>query len=257
MAIDRHLWRTSFSDTIVPKYPCPKCGKGSLIWDKDRYVNLEPTYSKREHSDENWSPDWVTSRFVGLSICANAMCGEVVAIAGSSYVDHQYVYSAEGEQDLDGWQTMLKPASMTPAPHLFPLSQKIPDAIRKEITLAFQLYWADLGAATARLRTSLEMVLDDRGVPRKSDKLNLKGKGILNLEQRILKFAATAGDAESAEAMEALRVVGNIGTHGETIYDKDFFDLLDVYEHALLEIYEQLSAKRKAKRARLIALKDK
>ncbi len=101
------------------------------------------------------------------------------------------------------------------------------------------------------------MVLDDQRVPRKTDKPNPKGKGLLNLEQRILKFAEAAGDPDAAASMDALRVVGNLGTHGERIKEQDYFDVLGIYEHALLEIYEQLSVKRKATQARLKGLNDK
>ncbi|QYO75377.1 DUF4145 domain-containing protein [Devosia salina] len=257
MTVNRNLWRRNFSDRSVPRYPCPRCGRGSLVWDEDRYVKLEPKHSERKHDNEDWEPDWVQYRFVGFSKCNNSTCGEIVAIAGLGYVDREYVYGDGVGLDEYEWQTMVSPTSISPAPNLFPLSPKIPEQIRGEIKLAFKVYWGDVRAATIRLRTSLEMVLDDRGVPRTTDKTDKKGKGMLPLEQRIAKFAESAGDDESAEAMHALRVVGNIGTHGETVRDEDFFDILDVYEHALLEIYEQPSAQRKAMRARLIALKDK
>lgn len=257
MAINKHLWRSQFSDKAVPKYPCPKCGKGKLVWNKEKYANLEPAYSKRDHDEEGWDPDWISSRFVGFSICDMTFCGEIVAISGSSSVDHEYGWDDAEGTHTDEWVTMLRPSSMTPTPHLFPLPKSIPDPIRKDIVLAFSLYWTDLSASTSRLRTSLEMVLDDQKVPRKTDKPNPKGKGLLNLEQRIMKFAEAAGDEDAAASMDALRVVGNLGTHGESVKEQDYFDLLDLYEHALLEIYEQLSAKRKATQARLKALSDK
>lgn len=55
--------------------------------------------------------------------------------------------------------------------------------------------------------------------------------------------------------MTAMRVVGNLGTHGDEVIEGDYFDLLDVFEDALAEIYEQKTAKLKAKKLALIALK--
>ncbi len=45
--------------------------------------------------------------------------------------------------------------------------------------------------------------------------------------------------------------MGNLGTHGDEVKPGDYFDLLDVYEDALPEIYEQKTANPKAKKKAL------
>ena len=108
-------------------------------------------------------------------------------------------------------------------------------------------------ASTSRLRTSLERVLDDRGIP--AFKAGKNGKQVrLFLNERIDMFELSTNDPESAESMQALRVVGNLGTHGDQVKLKDYLNLLDVYEDALTEIYMQKKAAMKNKKLALIAL---
>tara|TARA_R100000935_G_scaffold43359_1_gene65730 strand:+ start:5424 stop:5858 length:435 start_codon:yes stop_codon:yes gene_type:complete len=143
---------------------------------------------------------------------------------------------------------------MHPAPPLFPISKNIPKTVEVELKLAFQLFWADLSASTSRLRTSLERVLDEQGIPSFGQLKTGKPKR-LTLFDRIDSFEKKTQDAEIAESMTAMRIVGNLGTHGDEVVEGDYFDLLDVYEDALAEIYEKKSANLKAKKAALIALK--
>ncbi|UWQ76001.1 DUF4145 domain-containing protein [Leisingera sp. M658] len=141
------------------------------------------------------------------------------------------------------------------ADHFFG-GDSFPTSVQEELKLAFQLYWADLSASTSRLRTSLERVLDEEGIPRHVKDNKGKEKRC-SLFQRIDIFEQTKKDADIAESMNALRVVGNLGTHGDAVTADDYFDLLDVYEDALAEIYDKKTEALKAKKAGLIALGKK
>jgi len=188
-----------------------------------------------------------------MLICDNAACGEVVSVSGRAGVE-QYEHYGYDDQPESGFNTWLQPVSMFPAPPLFPIAKKFPAEVKKELMLAFQLFWTDRSASTSRLRTSLERVLDDKGIatsaPDKKGKLQR-----LTLFARIDLFEKATKDADIAESMTAMRVVGNLGTHGDEVIEGDYFDLLDVFEDALAEIYEQKTAKLKAKKLALIALK--
>lgn len=213
----------------------------------------EPKHSVNSHTDDDFEPEWVSEAFTTMLVCDNSVCGEIVAVSGRAGVEFLADYDQDGGANGE-WATVLYPASMYPAPPLFPISSKLPEPVKSELKLAFQLFWADRSASTSRLRTSLERLLDDRGIATTAlDKHNKSYR--LTLAARIDLFEKANNDPDNAESMNALRVVGNLGTHGDQVNLGDYFDLLDVYEDALLEIYEQTSAVLKAKKAALIALK--
>jgi hypothetical protein len=196
-------------------------------------------------------PEETIERFVGLLVCDNHACGEVVAVSGDTDVVGYFVDGPEGSEYEHS--TLLRPKSMFPPPPLFSIPKSVPHLAVVQIKLAFQLFWTDLPSAASRLRTSLELVLDALKVPREvpSQKDTMTR---LELFDRILNFANSATDPDSAESMHALRILGNLGTHGEPVPRELFFDALDIYEEALLEIFERKSDKLKAKRDRLLAL---
>lgn len=253
MAIDRNLWDQSIYHHFVKAYPCPRCAKGHVREGNAKITFAEPEYSLREHGHDAWDPDWTIQAFSVLLTCDNASCGEIVAVSGRASVETLEAWGDHDEPATTEYVTVLKPASMFPAPPLFPISKKIPEPVQRELRLAFQLYWADLSSSTSRLRTSLERVLDDKGIATVA--INNGKQSRLTLFDRIDLFEKQEKDADSAESMNALRVMGNLGTHGDEVKPGDYFDLLDVYEDALLEIYEQKTAKLKAKKKALIALK--
>lgn len=51
--------------------------------------------------------------------------------------------------------------------------------------------------------------------------------------------------------MQALRVIGNLSSHGDVL-----FDAIDVHEDALFEIYEGKTAKLKATKLKLKAMEQ-
>lgn len=255
MSIDRKIWLRRIDENFKASYPCPRCTQGRVRRGENPITLIEPHHSKREHALEEWDPSWIQMRFTTMLTCDNPTCGEVVAVSGYAGVDDYYDYDYDGNPNLS-YATWLQPLSMVPAPPLFPITKNVPREVRKELQLAFQLFWTDLSASTSRLRTSLERVLDDKGIAK--SELDKKGEmRRLQLVERIDRFKKASSDTDVVESMTAMRVVGNIGTHGDEVVEGDYFDLLEVYEDALAEIYEQKSAKLKAKKAALIDLKNK
>lgn len=57
--------------------------------------------------------------------------------------------------------------------------------------------------------------------------------------------------ADNSESMQALRVIGNLSSHGDVL-----FDAIDVHEDALFEIYEGKTAKLKATKLKLKAMEQ-
>jgi hypothetical protein len=165
MPIDRTLWNRLFEPDEIPNLPCPTCKKGRLKSDKDDIIFREPTYSKLEAQHQDWEPDWQTKRFNTFLECDNKKCGEVVAITGDTEIVETFLEDATPE-GIWALTEALRPRSMFPSPPLFPIPDSFPKAVAEQLRIAFQLYWSDFPSCISRIRTSLEIALDEKKVPR-------------------------------------------------------------------------------------------
>lgn len=228
MPVNRSIWKLAFDEANVPRLPCPECEGGRVTLAKDGLVMIEPAYSSGQHHDHDWERSWVAQRFSARMVCDEPKCGEIVFITGDMF---------HGEQDTGYGETIdvdvMQPRTIFPAPPLFPIPRGVPPEIAKELKLSFQLYWTDMSACIARLRTSVEQMLDHQQVPRAN------GAQRLNLFNRIVAFQGITNDADLSAALQGLRNVGNLGTHGGEIPTSAIFDAMDVYEHVLRVLYDK------------------
>jgi Domain of unknown function (DUF4145) len=240
--MNRDLWDRYVSKKRFPAFPCPRCKQGTLGYDEKNMKIMEPPYSRSVHGHDDWDPDWIEERFSVMLQCNLASCGEVIVMAGETQID-QVV-----NDDGNGWayEQMLKPRTVFPCLHIIKLDDDdVPKLVQEEIKAAFLLFWSDLGASASRLRASVERVLDDFKIP--STKAS---GGFLTLNDRVQQFKKI--DPDHAETFDALRFVGNVGTHGDDLKREALLDAFEIYEDAL----EELFVKKKHK-AKIDALKKK
>jgi hypothetical protein len=230
----RYLWGNYISQKRFPAFPCPKCNQGVLGYEAEDLKIIEPPYSRAAHGDDAWDPDWIEERFSLMLKCSLARCGEAVVMSGDTMID-QVV-----NDDGSGWtyEQMLKPRAVFPCLYLIELDDDVPNLVQQEIKAAFLLFWSDLGASASRLRASVERVLDDFKIP--STKAS---GGFLTLNDRIQQFKKI--DPDHAETFDALRLVGNVGTHGDDLKREALLDAFEIYEDALEELF--VKKKHKAK----------
>lgn len=250
--MNRKLWTSSFDPKKPPQFPCPTCDAGRLGLVEETTHIVEPAYSKDAHSHEEWEPDWITERFSMHLKCSDKGCGEVVVVAGDTTVLEFY---EEGPEGYDvSYMTAVKPKIMFPAPPIIDVPENAPDTVTGPLDAAFGLYWTDRAAAAARIRTSLERLLDDKLVP--TEAINKDGQThLLDLNGRIQVFEKTNPD--EAETFHALRMVGNIGAHGQDLKSQTLLDVLEIYEDALEKLYSDKQAKLKAIKDKILASKGK
>jgi Domain of unknown function (DUF4145) len=220
--MNRDLWERLFSQKRFPAFPWSRCRQGMLGYDVNNMKIMEPPYSRAAHGHEAWDPEWIEERFSVMLQCNLAGCGEVFVMAGETQID-QVV-----NDDGNGWayEQMLKPRTVFPCHHIIKLDEDVPKVVQEEIRAAFLLFWSDLGASASRLRASVERVLDDFKIP--SSKA---GGGFLNLNERIQQFKKI--DLDHAETFDALRFVGNVGTHGDHLKHEALLDAFEIYEDTL------------------------
>jgi hypothetical protein len=147
---------------------------------------------------------------------------------------------------------VLRPHSVYPGLPIIALPSEVPLEVQGETEAAFQLFWSDLGASASRLRTSVERVLDHFKIPRTK-----AGGGYLTLNDRIKEFKKI--DPAHADTFDALRHVGNVGTHLDELKREALLDAYEIYEDALNELFSKKKHKAKiaALTKKLIAAKGK
>ena len=253
MPVARHLWSRAFSRTNVPSLPCPLC-HGIMAKNGDPRVE-EPAHLKlyRDNHPGDWAPEYDCDRFSLHLLCTNPSCGEIVIMAGQTEYMEDVDDFGNGPEQYG--ESILLPKTVFPAPPLFAIPPNAPDAVRKQLALAFQLYWTDLPSCLARVRTSVELMLDDRNVAK--DTISKKTGDVvpLDLSARIAKFKSHTGDHDMSDSLDALRLVGNLGTHETTVSEEALFDAMDVYEDVLVKLYTDNMIQ--AKRDKLRATKGK
>ncbi|QRM31080.1 DUF4145 domain-containing protein [Microvirga sp. VF16] len=234
MTLTRKHWQPPF-DTW-PSWMCPICQAGTLIVAKDGVKSTETGPSVKAHEHEAWDPDWTESRFVATFVCVNAECGEVVVCCGKSSVDVTFGYDHLGYPEK-GWQEVFTPHFFSPALRFFAIPPECPVEVAQEISRAFAAAWSDLGSAANRTRSAVEALLTERKVPKTTINKNGKRVGI-NLHDRIVRFRSQ--DAEGAAYLEAVKWLGNTGSHSaQELSLDDILDGFEVFEHALHHIYVQ------------------
>jgi hypothetical protein len=162
----------------------------------------------------------------------------------------------ETENGWEQWgESLLLPKTIYPPPPMFPIPPNTPDKVADQLRLAFQLYWTDLPSCLGRVRTSVELLLDELKIP--DQKVSQKtGKTVpMNLSERIDAYKAQTGDQDASDSLDALRLVGNLGTHETKVSSEALFDAMDVYEDVLIKLFGDNSVQ--AKKSKLIATKGK
>lgn len=247
MAVNRAVWATMFAKDAFPGLPCPHCPQGKMKLAPKGLSITEPAFSKNSRSHADFEPDWVVQRFVARLVCDEAKCGETVFMVGDTELAETYV---EDEGEYSGWalEEVLRARGIFPAPPLFRIPNGVPFPVAEQLRIAFQMFWTDMPSCVARLRTGVELMLDDQKVAKQQ--LSKKtGKMVsLNLHDRIGLFESQATGAGAGESLHALRSIGNLGTHGTSVSREALFDAIDVLEDVLLGIYEKKSIKAKAKK---------
>lgn len=250
MAFDRSLYFNKYDPDTFPHFPCPKCPRGMLFLDKESLSIKEPQYSIDQHLGSKWDPELTEERFIAFLICSNQFCGEIAAITGN--VDSELEYLPEQTNDIYTPYEIsksLRLRSIFPVPQLFDIPKEIPKKIEIEIMAAFQLYWSDLGACANRLRISVESILDDLQIPA----FDLKKSGYayrIKLNDRISEYKKI--DPDHAATMDALRLIGNVGSHEGDVAQDTILDAFQIYEDTLAELYGKRSATMQKLKQRII-----
>ena len=221
MPFDRSLWGEAFVPTQPPRFPCPSCyfsHGGRLTADlSDLHVEVPQRLI--------FSP-----RFRLTMRCDVALCGEVVAVAGTvgpweTEVDGKRIVHAEA----------LYPSSFFPAPPIIAASDAQDGTTGLLIEKSSELFWVEPESCMNCVRRIIERTLDNFGVARTH--ISKKGKEErIPLHVRIQHFLDT--DEYVAESFGALKKIGNMGSHGEEIGRETMLDAYELLDNCMRHLYD-------------------
>jgi hypothetical protein len=197
----------------LPELKCPSCDNGILIAQDITIRDTAETNSIRE--EDFFDFEMTTSVFNGLLECNLPRCREFVVIVGDVTYDIEYSHDYGGGTTQDA-VTELKPKYFVPSLKLIDLPDYIPEPIRESLEASFSLFFCDSDACGNKIRASIELLLNQLGVPQYKEVTG--GQRFIALNARINSLSGEYDNLK--ELLSAIRIIGNEGSHSESSLTK-------------------------------------
>lgn len=229
---------------------CSSCGGGTLRV-KEGSLNKRQTNSAKEFYEvvgEVCEKD--SSRFSLLLECKN--CNEVFCVAGTTSLkeyhgncgfeeclDRYYEYSKEGIGDLcDHYHDYYDIKFVNPQIDIFSIPDQTTDSIKGFLIKSFALFWSDEEASANKIRTVLELLMDNFKIRKTGT--NEKGKEyLLPLDRRLELFKSYKDFVHLSEKLSAIKFLGNAGSHTQSVSKEDLLDAYEILEYVLEECFQR------------------
>lgn len=176
-------------------------------------------------------PDELSGSFTGLLQCDNHGCRREVVIAGDWVLSWAFDEVQERERLVDFFALRF----ISPAPQLLLTPMRTPSKVVESIATASSVLWTSPDLAATQLRLAVEELLTARGVKRTNITAKRKRKR-LSAHERLQIFART--QPEVVHALEAVKWIGNAGTHESGLTVDDVVKGAEFLELALRRLYD-------------------
>lgn len=224
MTFDPREWPRTFEESHLERViTCPNCHKKELKPKKEDFLFGAPFAAD---DDERAGLPPFPYRFSARLTCGR--CRETVVVCGKA-IEH---LETDANGDEIGW-TNITPQFIEPAPRLFAIPRDAPESVARTLRQAFSLYWCDLDACIARLRTAVELFLTSEGL--QAETSNAKP---IPLSARLKEYESA--QPLLAKKLEAVKWLGDAGTHRLGVNVKSVNDGLQIISTALEDRYERL-----------------
>tara|TARA_R110000772_G_C13309004_1_gene439694 strand:- start:10539 stop:11423 length:885 start_codon:yes stop_codon:yes gene_type:complete len=255
-----NLWKEIVSFTELKKYPqlpCPHCLDIKLTLDETsiqkRTISEEilKKNNRKFREQKNVNVQKNKNQIEQLSQ-GDGFWLKLLAVAGSTYMDlidpfngKQFLFNsfftcencnasvtATGiylqplklSEQAPEKSPMIKIDHFSPTIPMIEISKNVPSDIHTELNDAFKHFHFDPLSAASKLRRAIEQFCVD---------FQLKGK---NLHQKICSLKEKY--PEEAEYLEALKLIGNEGTHDHDVSEIDLLHAFEIVQF-VLEIYDR------------------
>lgn len=206
---------TSFTPDLCPAWLCPSCYNQTLRIQAGSFHFDTSAASKKRVSRvdfDHWDVSYV---FSGLLECTRLGCLETIAISGEGSCQDKTWKTRNGiEADVIN---MFRAKVFIPPLPLFIEPEGCPRNIKEQLNVISSLLTLNSAAAANAIRRLLEILMDVMDVPEAK-----------NLHRRIDQGLDLFGD--DAAAIHALKAIGNAGSHGNEITEKDLEEACQVLE---------------------------
>lgn len=238
MSIDRQNWMRAFQSDSIPLWICPRCKQSALCLVPDSFNSFLTADCEINQSEDWYQPEHDSYRFTALLECNNKSCGEKVTCTGDGFVEFDYYYDKYGDTQTS-YEIYYRPKYFNPGLEIFSLPEKTPYLLASVIRKSFELLFTDPEASLNQLRSAIEVLLNELGV----DQLDKTGKP-LRLHSRLDKL--TGMHSKYQKQLEAIKWLGNAGSHNSKAEKLTIDDVLDGYEILQPIVNELFSAQRKS-----------
>lgn len=219
-----------------PRALCPECFEGSLALQS---TSQYPDVKSRAHIElvrRNLDgPDELSGSFTGVLKCDNHGCGREVVIAG----DWAFSWDFDDVQERERLVDFFVLRFISPAPRLLLTPKRTPSDVVESIAMASSVVWVSPDLAAAQLRLAVEELLTARGVRRTALTAKRKRRR-LSAHERLAILGAT--HPEVVHALEAVKWIGNAGTHEKGLTVEDVLTGAKFLELALRRLYDTSEA---------------
>lgn len=206
--------------------PCGQCSIGQLKLESVKH--FEDRASREFHSSGDFDPEMITGIFNGELKCTN--CGEITVFNGLYGVE--MTFGSDGLPAGYGDQLLIK--NLLPSVPLIRFPRRCPKPIRDRLSEASTVIWSNPDLAANRIRTAIDDLLTLQNVNKII--INKQCKRVrLDTHSRIVQYAKSNPDV--ANALEAVKWIGNNGSHETGLSINDVFDGLDLFSYSLNKLY--------------------
>lgn len=237
-----------FRNSIESYYQCPTCNNGQLKIKDGTFSSNETHISLSAHDHPDFDADYISYVYSCLFECTNSTCKETVASSGYGFVDWDIEVDDEGYQEQI-YSDYFRPLHFHPALKIIDIPKNVPDEVKSIIENSFTVFFISPNSCVNQIRTSLEAVLTDLGIPKFTINKNKK-RQILSLHSRISKLPTKYNELKVI--LFALKWLGNSGSHTDSnrVSISDAIDAYEFLDYLLSEVYEEKSEKiiKKAKK---------
>ena len=217
-------WLGPITNGHWPRVQCPACEKGFLTPTSDNIDELHDAQSAqtlRLYEAGLDSVHHLSGAFSKKFVCEWDNCRQQYVVGGNWELSIDDIDPDHGPHFVNKYRLqfihptipLFKPPSDTPI--------EVEDALRE----AAAIIWMSPNGAANQMRRAVEALLTSRGV-----------KQLTNLHDRIRLLEQTS--PREASVLQATKVIGNAGSHGQNVTVNDALDAAEFIELALRLFYD-------------------
>jgi len=231
-------WDESLPLLTLPRFRCTSCHAGHFVVEIDSLRSNQTSQSLKEYGFHG-EPEYIQSRFVAIAVCDNPECKEPLAISGSSKLHavpmdyDEIVLYQDSHGPLCNYVDDFTITYLSASVELIRVPIDIEDKLQELLDHAFLSFWSESHTCANKIRHVLEYLLVEKL------KVSVQGS-FTSVGKLIKKFLEDDSKSPLSKHFEALRVLGNSGSHitDNKIERPELMKAFKVLESLLAEIYK-------------------